>query len=246
MSDPRVKVGIVCALAVVALAVGWFMVISPKRSEAAKLGTQIEETRTKIAVAQGASDGSGPAPANPIRVADLFKLSRAMPDKADIPSVLLQLSQISNETGVAFQSITPHDPIAVGDYQQIGIDLVFEGHFYDLSDFLYRLRNLVGVHQGVLDSTGRLFSVDSVSFNEGELKFPQVKAALTVSAYVYGDGLQDPLPAGATGGGTEAAPGLAPINSAQQAADAAEQAQDERGAGATDSAQPIPANPSGA
>ena len=47
----------------------------------------------------------------PIRVADLFKLSRAMPDRTDIPSVLLQLSEISAETGVSFQSITPHDAV---------------------------------------------------------------------------------------------------------------------------------------
>jgi hypothetical protein len=102
--------------------------------------------------------------------------------------VLLQLSEISSETGVSFQSITPHDPVPQGAYERISIDLVFQGHFYDLSDFLYRLRNLVGVHAGVLNATGRLFSVDSISFDEGELSFPQVKAALTVSAYVFGDG----------------------------------------------------------
>ena len=141
-----------------------------------------------------------------------------------------RLSAIAAETGVSFQSITPHDAVALGDYQQIGIDLVFEGHFYDLSDFLYRLRNLVSVHQGVLTSTGRLFSVDSVAFDEGELQFPQVKASLTVSAYVYGDGIPDPLPAGATGSGaTQAAP-----------------AQGQSGAGVQDESQPIPVNPSGA
>ena len=61
-------------------------------------------------------------------------------------------------------------------------------------NFLYRLRNLVGVHQGVLDATGRLFSVDSISFDEGDLKFPDVKATLTVSAYVFGDGTPAPVP----------------------------------------------------
>jgi hypothetical protein len=179
------KVGIVCAALFAVLAVGWFALISPKRAEAGKIEQQIDDTRALIAASQ--TGGSG-AQVQPIRVADLFKLSRAMPDRADIPSVLLQLSEIAAETGVTFQAITPHDPNQIGAYQQIGIDLVFQGHFYDLSDFLYRLRNLVGVHQGVLAATGRLFSVDAISFDEGDLQFPQVKATLTVSAYVFGDG----------------------------------------------------------
>jgi hypothetical protein len=52
------------------------------------------------------------------------------------------------------------------------------------------------VHNGVLNATGRLFSVDSISLNQGEQSFPQVKASLTVSAYVFGDGTAPPVPSG--------------------------------------------------
>jgi Tfp pilus assembly protein PilO len=135
-------------------------------------------------------------------VADLFKLSRAMPNTADIPGVILQLSSVAAETGVQFESITPHDPVSYGAYQQVAVDLSFEGRFYDLSDFLYRLRNLVGVHHGVLNATGRLFTVDSITFNQGTENFPQVKATLTVSAYVFGDGTAPPVPNGLTPTGT--------------------------------------------
>jgi Pilus assembly protein, PilO len=204
------KAGILVVGLLVALAAGWFVVIAPKRSEAAKIGRQIDDTRALIAAAQTGGSGSE---AQPIRIADLFELSRAMPDRADIPSVLLQLSEISGETGVTFQSITPHDPVQLGPYQQISIELVFEGHFYDLSDFLYRLRNLVGVHQGVLDSTGRLFSVDSIAFDEGELKFPEVKATLTVSAYVFGDGTLTIAPTAPQSSSEEAAPAAASTGS---------------------------------
>jgi hypothetical protein len=197
------KAGILIAGLVVVLAAGWFVAVAPKRSEAAKLQKQIDDTRAQIDAAQ-AGAGSG-TQVQPIRVADLFRLSRAMPDRADIPNVLLQLSEISAETGVNFQSITPHDPAFLGSYEQIGIDLVFQGHFYDLSDFLYRLRNLVGVHHGVLAATGRLFSVDSISFDEGDLQFPEVKATLTVSAYVFGDGTFTSAPTVAPSAG-EAAP----------------------------------------
>ena len=181
----KATLGILGGLLLVALIVGWMMIIAPKRHEASKLAAEIDATRIQITELQS---GGSESSVQPIRVADLFDLSRAMPDRADIPSVLLQLSQIAAETGVSFQSITPHDPVTMGPYQQVSIELAFQGLFYNLSDFLYRLRNMVGVHQGVLSSTGRLFSVDSIAFSEGKLKFPEVSATLTVSAYVFGDG----------------------------------------------------------
>jgi len=185
------KLGMLGAALLIAVLAGWFGAVAPKRSEASKLRGQIEDTQSKIVEARSSAQSQ----AQVIRIADLFQLSRAMPNRADIPNVLLQLSDTAAETGVTFQSITPHDAVPLGSYEQIGIDLVFQGHFYDLSDFLYRLRNLVGVHEGTLDATGRLFSVNSVSFDEGELQFPQVKATLSVSAFVFGDGTASPVPA---------------------------------------------------
>jgi hypothetical protein len=186
------KLGLLAAAVLLALVAGWFLVISPKRSDVSGLKRQIDDTRDQISAAHGVRTPSQPA----IRVADLFKLSRAMPNTADIPGVLLQISRVAEETGVSFQAITPHDPVSLGAYQEIDIDLTFQGRFYDLSDFLFRLRNLVDVHEGVLNATGRVFSVKSITLNQGEQSFPQVKAALTVSAFVYGDGTAPPVPSG--------------------------------------------------
>jgi hypothetical protein len=214
------KVGLLVAAIVTGLVVGWFVVIAPKRSETTKLQTKIDETRAQIAAAHA---GLPPTRVPAIRVAELFKLSRAMPNTADVAGLLLQLSSVAAGTGVTFQSITPHDPVQFGGYQQIGIDLTFQGRFYDLSDFLYRLRNLVSVHDGVLDATGRLFSVSSIAFDQGELHFPQVKATLAVTAYVFGDGTAVPVPAGVA-----SADGATPTTPA------------------TESSQPIPPVPPGA
>ena len=65
------------------------------------------------------------------------------------------------------------------------ISVTFNGNFYNLADFLYRLRSLVTVHAGTLDATGRLFSVDTLAFNESEKKFPQIQATLVIDAFVY-------------------------------------------------------------
>jgi Tfp pilus assembly protein PilO len=216
------KLGLLAASVLLALVAGWFLVLSPKRSDVSSLKQQIEDTRDQIAAAHGVRTPSQPA----IRVADLFKLSRAMPNTADIPGVLLQISRVAEETGVNFESITPHDPVALGAYQQVDIDLTFEGRFYDLSDFLYRLRNLVDVHEGVLNATGRLFTVKSINLSQGQQNFPQVKASLTVSAFVFGNGTAPPVPSGLApdSGTTPTTPAIAnsqPIPPAPEGATAA-------------------------
>jgi Tfp pilus assembly protein PilO len=213
LSTP-VKLSLLAASVLVALVAGWFLVVSPKRSEANKLQTEIGEVEAQIDAREAALNRPQAAPKSAIRVADLFELSRAMPDRADIPGVLLQLSRVAEETGVVFDSITPHDPVPQASFQQIDFDLVFEGRFYDLSDFLYRLRNLVGVHDGVLNATGRLFTVGSISFDQGSSQFPQVKATLTVSAYLFGDGTTT-LPPASTATGAGAPTAAAPPKSSQ-------------------------------
>jgi hypothetical protein len=68
----------------------------------------------------------------------------------------------------------------------VPISLAFDGNFYELSDFLFRLRTLVGVRGGELRAAGRLFSVESISFAESSKGFPELGATLSVVAYVYG------------------------------------------------------------
>ncbi|HZO63173.1 MAG TPA: type 4a pilus biogenesis protein PilO [Gaiellaceae bacterium] len=216
--DVKIVLAVVAAT-LVAIVAGWFVLIAPKRSDVKDLQRQIDDTYAQIALAKNVRQPSAPPP---IRVADLFKLSRAMPNTADIPGVMLQLSRVAQDTGVKFESITPHDPVQYDGYQQVAVDLAFEGRFYDLSDFLYRLRNLVGVHEGVLNATGRLFSVDSIVFNQGQATFPQVKATLTVSAFVFGTGVPAPVPSA-----------TAPAGSVVPSAPA------------TENSQPVPAAPYG-
>jgi Tfp pilus assembly protein PilO len=186
---PKPRLAILTALALaVALAAGYAGLVKPHRTDAATLAARIDTVRAKLDAAGAVTSGAG-AESTPIRVADLFQLSRAMPDSPDLPDVLLQLSEIARETGVTFKSITPSAPVATATYQQLPIDLVFAGHFYDLADFLYRVRNLVGVHDGQLDATGRLYAVDSIALDEGSVKFPEVEAKLRVDAYVFGTGM---------------------------------------------------------
>jgi hypothetical protein len=177
-------VGVLIALVVAAA--GWFLLVSPKRAKAAELTAQIEATEAQIMEARAAQLKAEEV--QPIKVADLFRLTKAMPSDIDMSGVLLELNRIATETGISFESIAPGATTTVGTFRVQPTELVFVGNFYTLSDFLFRLRTLVGVQRGKLHATGRLFSVDRLTFAEGDKGFPQIKAVLTVSAYLYGSG----------------------------------------------------------
>lgn len=173
---------IAIALLIVA-AIGFFLLVKPKMNESATLDERIAEFQSKIDVALAAQRASG---GEAIKVADLFRVTKAMPDTTDMSSVILELNAVATSAGVEFISIAPQPPVAgASGYQTVPIKLTFEGSYYDLTDFLFRLRNLVIVRDGELESAGRLFTLDALDLHEGSLGLPQVQAAITVSAYTY-------------------------------------------------------------
>jgi len=180
---------VVVVLLVVSLA-GYFLLISPQRSKSSELAKEADAIEAQIQALRIAN--AQVRNVEPIRVADLFRVSKAMPSTDDMPGVLLELNRIANETGIRFESITPQEATDAGGYLRRPIDLVFDGNYYELSDFLYRLRSLVRVRGGQLEATGRLFTVNALNFVESERSFPRIKATLNISAYVYGTGAAAP------------------------------------------------------
>ena len=165
-------------------AIAFMVVIRPKRAESGRLDEQIAEMQMKVSAAQLASRPQQQA--TTIKVADVFEVSKAMPDTDDMPGIILDLNSVAEATGIRFLSIQPSAPTPKTGYSAIGITLTFEGNYFDLTDFLFRLRNLVTVRDGHLSSAGRLFTLDTMSMKEGKDGFPSINAGLTVSAYVYG------------------------------------------------------------
>jgi type IV pilus assembly protein PilOP len=179
------KVTIAAAAAVVLLSVlAYMVVVGPKRSRASELEEDISATNVELAQARIDEARSRTAPAAP--VGDVKRLTKAMPDETDMPGLLLDLARVAHETGISFDSITPAEPVSGSGYQKVPVNLVFQGNFFELSDFLFRLRNLVDVRDNRLRVDGRLFSVDGIDFAQGSEQFPQIQATLTASAFVYG------------------------------------------------------------
>ena len=159
--------------------------VSPQRSTAASIARSATATEVQVQEAKRPAPDQSTItqPKQPeIRTAYLYKLSKAMPMTTDMPNLLLELSQVVQSAGVKLNSISPTPPDVTGT---TGITLTVSGDFYSLTDLLYRLRNLVTVRDGVLDVSGRLFSVTSVGLTPSSGR--SLDANLSLSAYTFSD-----------------------------------------------------------
>jgi Tfp pilus assembly protein PilO len=177
------KVALICAGLLLGAILGYFVLVSPKRSTAQKLSAEKAQVEEQIA-RNRASALARNLPT--IRSADVFRLTKAMPDNADMPDLILELNQLAVASGISFDEIAPQASTSDNAYDIHPISLTFSGNFYNLADFLFRLRNLVRVHDQKLVTSGRMLAVSGVTFSEGDQKFPQIKAVLTVDSFVLG------------------------------------------------------------
>jgi Tfp pilus assembly protein PilO len=189
----------VVGIALVIVAVSAYMLlIRPKAAESARLSDEIAQLEQEVAAAETAARPKQPG--STIKVADLFRLAKAMPDEDDMPGIILELNSVASAAGVDFRSISPQTSVAKEGYTALPISLTFEGNYFDLTDFLFRLRNLVIVRDGKLQASGRLFTLDSLDMHQGRNGFPQIEAVLVISAYVYGGSAGTTTPVAATTG----------------------------------------------
>lgn len=185
------------------LAAGWLLAVRPQHAKAALLGREIADARQAIVTSRSTSLSKRRKPT--IRVADIFRLNTAVPDQPDMPGVILDLSGLARASGLTFEAITPGAPIQLASFTVVPIDIVVDGNFYDLSDFLYRMRHLVTVRHGRLDATGRLLVVESLSLGESPDKFPQIQATMKLDAFVAPAPVA-PAPAGSAAASTATTP----------------------------------------
>lgn len=199
--SPGVQMALVIAGLLLLAVGGYLLLVKPKRSDASQLEGQIADVRKQIADRQSASTVRQISVA--VKTADLFRLAKAIPSDSNMASVILELNDVATDAGIVFDAITPQAAVAENGYQVRPITLTFSGNYFTLTDFLFRLRQLVQVHDGRLGVTGRLFGVQSITFNEDDKrKFPFIGADLLVNAFSFGAAT---APAGATPGAVPAA-----------------------------------------
>jgi Tfp pilus assembly protein PilO len=164
--------------------VGYMAVIKPQQSKVKEIDAQILDDETKLDQYAAEAAVANQTKAPKIRIADVYRLARAMPSEADMPDVVIELSDLAKASGIELTGIQPQPPTDGNGFKTVPIKLQFTSDFYRTNDFLFRLRTLVSVRHGQLEATGRLYSLQDVSMTP---KGPQsIDVSATAIAYIYG------------------------------------------------------------
>ena len=165
--------------------IGWFVFVSPQRSEAASLGVQISEMEVRLALAQRVINGDDPEE----RRVQLQRLRIAMPPETGMAEILREVSAAARASRVRINGVTPSAPAAAGGAQAIPISLNVDGIGTDgIRNFLERLRSQAEGDAEKMRASGRLYSVDSISFGaSGSVaKEPAaITATISLNAFSY-------------------------------------------------------------
>jgi len=193
--SPRVILALVAGGVLVYTLAVWFLVVSPKRSEATGLTGEIAAAEMRLAQAQITANRPSKGAAT---VADVFRLAKAMPSSADQPGLVLELDRLARSSGVTLGSITPKEPesgVVVEGATMILVTVVVDGSYREITRFLTGTRRLVTVRRGKLRATGRLFTVQSVELSESNTAgFPHLDGTITLNAYFYDGPIVPPSP----------------------------------------------------
>jgi len=155
-------------------------------------------------------------------------LGKAVPPGREVPSLVYQLAQASNQKHVEFSSIvsgsgasssgssssaasaTPAPAAALAGFTQMPFTFVFNGTFSDLYHLFQQLdRFTVRTASGGLEVNGRLLTIQSAKLapattgaeaSSGKGGAEQLTGTITATAYVL------PAAQGLTGGATSASP----------------------------------------
>jgi Tfp pilus assembly protein PilO len=178
---PRAIALVLVGVAVVLGAAGWFLLVSPKRSQASKLAATIQTKQSQVSTESHQSStvaGSAPAKA----------LGEALPDVPGMPDVVDQLNALATRSHVALDTITPQAAVPGTGYEAIPLTVVVDGRYFAIERFLQLVRKQVQVDKSSLVAKGRLFDVQGVQLQQTE-PAPSVTATLTLRTFYYAAGV---------------------------------------------------------
>jgi hypothetical protein len=224
------KILIPAVLAVAAVAAFYFMLLSPKRDEAAKLDTDIAAKQSELEQSRSLAGAYERARDNyKVNYTTLARLGKAVPADDDVRSLLVQLNDAAKKSKVDFHTIdvgagssdsaagntesglapAPGTvPVGSAGFSAMPFSFGFEGSFFRLSDFFDRLEDFVTVENKDLSVTGRLLLLGSISVSPKNNDLKHLSAQIGAASYLVpaAKGIDGATPPSPTGGEQGAAP----------------------------------------
>jgi len=225
----RDRLVIIVVGVVLALIVGWMAFVSPEQKKAAKVQKEVDSASSQLSAAESQLNGARTAQQRYASAyASIVSLGKAVPPGREVPSLIYQLSQASDQRHVEFASIVNGSSSGSGGgsssgsgssaaaapiagFTQMPFTFTFNGSFFDLYHLFHQLdRFIVRKSSGDLHVRGRLLTIQSVKLDpvsegasSGKKASENLTSTITATAYELPGGQ------GLTGGATPASPSAA-------------------------------------
>jgi type IV pilus assembly protein PilO len=134
-------------LLIVLLGVGYyFLLLSPKLQELEAAAQERSDKEAQLAQLQQEVNDLEEVRANAPEIErQLLELSKRIPAQPEIPTLVVQIREVSVASGVTQLLVepgAPETPPGGGDFSRIPITMTFEGTYEELQNFLLRTRQL--------------------------------------------------------------------------------------------------------
>jgi hypothetical protein len=179
--DPKLVLVVAGAFVLTLALAVWFLAISPKHSRASDLESQIAVEQGKLAVQRSASGG----PAARLSPAEIRQLARAVPNGPNVAALVRELNRLAKIADVTLDTVTL-DPSGTTTGAAVPLTVVVDGRFLAVRGFMRLVRMRVRVDGRKVTAKGRLYDVQAVDFQQSSDPRPNVRATLTMQAFVAG------------------------------------------------------------
>lgn len=190
----RLVFGLIIAALVVVVALVWFLMLNPMRNDIASTEDAIQSEQVRLAAAQAKlAQAEVTRQEGRRNQARLLELAKLVPPSDEIPSLLLQIQALADQSGITFMAITPGDLIQSTDFQLLPLQVEFKGTFFPLNDFLYRIERMAA-------GPGRLLATKQLNLQLGDLTPDGQELRVMMTIYAFEMAGSTRVGAASTGG----------------------------------------------
>ncbi len=180
-------------IAVLAVAVVLLLIV-PQFGRMGELDAKLDKANRDIQAAQGLLAQRQSAKAQAAQTqAQLLTLQNELPDNPELPSLIIELQNAANASGLLWVKVQPQTPQDRGGYEAVPMQLTMSGSWSDMTDYVRRISDLerqiriTGVDfkpqdlSGTTSGTGTTSSSTETSATSGPVT---LTASIQLEAYV--------------------------------------------------------------
>jgi type IV pilus assembly protein PilO len=182
LTSKQKMLAVIALIAVLVIAAVLLLVV-PKFGELAQLDSDLQAAQDQVSQTQALVAQLEQAKSNAaLTQAELLALANQMPENPELPSVIIELQDVSNSAGVRFERITPGEAVTTPGalFKEMPISVEITGKWADVLDYVRRINGMTRA----IRVTDVALSPIAASTSTTEAVEPDVRGALTMRAYV--------------------------------------------------------------